>query len=672
MSGNGSQDGELTALIADAGLSMTADELADLLDGINAAPAGHRADAWLALVDRQASPAVAERLRAARAARAARPRAASVALADRVAALRADLARRGLDGFVVPRADTHQGETVPARDERLAWLTGFTGSAGVAVVLRDRAAMFVDGRYTLQVAAQVDGGIFAFKHLVDDPHADWAAEALPAGGRLGHDPRLHPVRWIERMRKAVDRVGGTLVPVDDNPVDAIWPDQPPPPLAPVVPHDIAYTGQGAADKRSAVGQSLDRDGVDAAVLSAPDSIAWLLNVRGADVPHTPLPLSFAVLRADGQVDLFIDRRKLTPGLESHLGNRVAVQPPDGFGDALDALGADGRTVLIDDATASGWIDARLRAAGAQVRSGPDPCALPKARKNEVEIAGSRAAHVRDGGAVARFLAWLARTAPGKLTEIAAADRLQALRAEDALYRGDGFDTISGAGPNGAIVHYRVTDETNRRLEPGTLYLVDSGGQYLDGTTDITRTVAVGAPTDEMRRRFTLVLKGHIALATVRFPKGTTGSQLDTLARRFLWQAGLDYDHGTGHGVGSYLGVHEGPARISKLPNTVALEPGMILSNEPGYYKADGYGIRVENLVAVRACAEIEGAERPMLDFETLSLAPIDLALVDPGLMTDDDVAWLDAYHDRVREVIAPLLDDETAAWLAEATRPVGG
>ncbi len=663
-------DAALAGLIDDAGLTMTPAELRDLLRGINAAP--ESAD-WLSLVAPDAAPPVAERLALAKAALAGVTDQHGPALPERVPALRRRLEALDLHGFVIPRADAHQGENVPAAAERLAWLTGFTGSAGLAVVLADTAALFVDGRYTLQAPAQVDGGVFDCKHLIDDPHADWLAGELPSGGRLGYDPWLHTVDWANRVRGKLEAAGATLVPVESNPVDEIWTDRPPMPLAPVVPHEEAHSGRGSEDKRAALAEEMTSAGVDAAVLSAPDAIAWLLNIRGGDVPRTPLPLSFAVLRSDGHVDLFIDRRKLAPGLERHLGNRVAVQPPDRLGPALDALGQEGRTVRTDKATAPAWIDTRLREAGATVRPDIDICALPKARKNPAEIAGSRAAHGRDGAAVARFLAWLDRVAPGGgISEITAEEKLRALRSELPLYRDDSFDTITGAGPNGAIVHYRVTEETNRMLDPGSLYLVDSGAQFLDGTTDITRTIAVGTPDDEMRRRFTLVLKGHIALATARFPKGTTGSQLDVLARQFLWGEGLDYDHGTGHGVGSYLGVHEGPARLSKMPSTVALEPGMILSNEPGYYRTGAYGIRIENLVLVRDCPDLPDAERPMLDFETLTLAPIDLALVEPSLMSAGEIAWLDSYHARVRSEIGPNLEGEAADWLEQATRPIGG
>jgi Xaa-Pro aminopeptidase len=413
--------------------------------------------------------------------------------------------------------------------------------------------------------------------------------------------------------------------------------------------------------------------VAAAVLTMPDSIAWLLNIRGGDVPHTPLPLSFAILRDDGSVDLFIDSRKLSPGVAEHLGNGVAIQPPADFGPALEALGEGGRRVLADPTSAASFVFDRLKAGGAEIVNGADPCAMPKSCKNAVEVDGARAAHRRDGVAVTRFLAWFAERAPaGGLTEIEAAEQLRAFRFENDLIRDLSFRTISGSGPNGAIVHYSVSEETNREIGSGELYLVDSGAQYLDGTTDITRTIAVGDPTPEMRDRFTRVLKGHIGIATARFPQGTTGAQLDTLARHALWQAGLDFDHGTGHGVGSYLSVHEGPQRISKAGDTVALKPGMIVSNEPGYYKSGAYGIRIENLVTVVPCDDIADSERTLLQLETMTLAPIDRALVDVSLLTDEEAAWLDAYHARVRDTIGPSLDTATQEWLDAATRPIAG
>jgi len=592
-------------------------------------------------------------------------------IAARVGTLREALSRRSLAGFIVPRADEHQGEYVPANAQRLAWLTGFTGSAGLAIVLADRAAIFVDGRYTLQVRGEVPAALFEYRHLTEQPAAEWIAATLGAGQALGYDPWLHTVGEVERYEAAAAKAGGSLVAVADNPVDAIWHDRPPSPLAPVVAHELRFAGKPAAEKRHEIAAAMIASGVDAAVLTAPDSIAWLLNIRGGDVPRTPLPLSFAILGSDASVELFVARCKLAAGLENHLGNEVAVQPPGQFGPALDRLGAAGKRVQVDPGSAAAWIFARLGAAGAPIRRAADPCQLPKARKNAVELAGTRTAHRRDGAALTRFLAWLAREAPsGRLGEIAAADRLAAIRGEGENFRDLSFDTISGAGANGAIVHYRASPQSEKRLAPGELYLLDSGAQYLDGTTDVTRTIAIGTPSEEARDRFTRVLKGHIALATCRFPAGTTGSQIDVLARHALWQAGLDFDHGTGHGVGSYLNVHEGPQRISKAPNAQALLPGMIVSNEPGYYKTGAYGIRIENLVIVTPCGDLPGAEREMLCFETLTLAPIDRALVMPALLTREEIAWLDAYHARVRETLTPLLDAETAAWLAQATRPV--
>ena len=587
----------------------------------------------------------------------------------RVAMLREELETRRLDGFVVPRSDEHQGEYVPTCAQRLAWLTGFTGSAGMAIVLRDRAALFVDGRYTLQAAAQVDPALFEIRHVTEEPAAQWLGLALGKGAVLGYDPWLHTPQEVERLQVGTERAGASLRTVEGNPVDRVWPGRPAAPLAPVVPHADRFAGESASDKRARLARGLSDAGVAAAVLTMPESIAWLLNIRGGDVPHTPLPLSFAILRDDGSVRLFIDRRKLLPGLDRHLGNEVSIEPVGHFGPALDALAVSGARVQADPATAASWVFDRLAAAGGNIHRAADPCLLPKACKNASELDGTRAAHRRDGAAVTRFLAWLAREAPkGGLREIAASDRLEAFRREGEHFRDLSFPTISGAGSNGAIVHYRATPESEKTLEPGTLYLLDSGAQYLDGTTDITRTIAIGTPDAEMRDRFTRVLKGHIALATARFPKGTTGTQLDAFARRALWEKGLDYDHGTGHGVGSYLSVHEGPQRISKAPNMQPLLPGMIVSNEPGYYKTGAWGIRIENLVVVTPADS--GGEREILGFETLTLAPIDRALVDRDLLDEGEIAWLDAYHARVRETISPLVDAETARWLAEATAPL--
>jgi len=678
-SGDYQGDESLDRLLAEAGSSLDAAGVRELLAGVLAAPEPEDPAAWMTLVVAEASQPLAAQLRALKALLAP-DGAAESAVADqgaRLADLRAELAQRGLDGFVVPHADEHQGEYLPPRAERLAWLTGFDGSAGAAVVLGDTAAIFVDGRYTLQVEAQVDGALYSFHHLIEEPPAKWVEENLPTDSKLGYDPWLHTDDQVKRLKAAVEKAGGELVPCAENPIDKVWRDQPPPPLSPVLSQRDDFAGKASAAKRQEMAEALHKAGAEAAVITQPDSIAWLLNVRGGDVSHTPLPLSFALLRDDATTDWFVDRRKLTAGLEAHLGNAVSLRQPDELGPALDELGVAGRRVLADPSTAAAWIFERLADSGAKLVRAADPCQLPKARKNAVELEGTRSAHRRDGAALTRFLAWLAAEAPrravnGGISEIEAAEKLQGFRRENEHYRDLSFDTISGAGPNGAIVHYRVTDETNRRLGAGELYLVDSGAQYLDGTTDVTRTIAVGEPTAAMRKHFTLVLKGHIALAAARFPAGTTGSQLDTLARLPLWQAGLDYDHGTGHGVGSYLGVHEGPQRVSKMPNRVGLEPGMIISNEPGYYKTGAYGIRIENLVTVVELPRIEGGERDMLGFETLTLAPIDLSLVEPSLLSAEEIAWLDAYHARVREAIGPEVDDETANWLSEATRPLGG
>jgi Xaa-Pro aminopeptidase len=669
----------MAGLLKEAGSALDPDGVAALIAGILAAPP--EADtSWHALVADPTPPALAGALEAMRAGLAQDYRDglapedfARLPRAARLLLLRDELKERRLDGFIVPRADEHQGEYVPACGQRLAWLTGFTGSAGLAIVLGQRAALFVDGRYTLQAAAQADGALFEIRHLIDEPPAQWLATALakgaPKGAIIGYDPWLHTPHEVERLRGGAARAEASLKPVA-NPIDRIWPGRPPAPLAPVVPHPTRFAGESSQKKRTRLGRALAADGVAAAVLTAPESIAWLLNIRGGDVPHTPLPLSFAILRADASVTLFIDRRKLAPGLDRHLGNAVAIEMPERLGAALEMLAASGERVQADPATAASWIFDRLEEAGAHIHRAADPCLLPKACKNPTELDGTRAAHRRDGAAVTRFLAWLAHEAPsGELREIAASDRLEALRRVGRNFRDLSFPTISGAGSNGAIVHYRASPETEKRLLPGTLFLLDSGAQYLDGTTDITRTVAIGEPSAEMRDNFTRVLKGHIALATARFPKGTTGAQLDPFARRALWQKGLDYDHGTGHGVGSYLSVHEGPQRISKAPNAQPLLPGMIVSNEPGYYKTGAYGIRIENLVVVQPC---DGdSERPMLCFETVTLAPIDRTLVVRELLDNDEIAWLDAYHARVRAVIAPLVDRATARWLETATAPIG-
>jgi Xaa-Pro aminopeptidase len=661
-----------------AGVGIAPDALDRLLAGVAASPVAEQPEAWMALLGQNLD----EELQAW-AARAVRARSADGGLsagrtksAERVAALRAELDRRALAGLVVPRADAHQLEAPPPHAQRLTWLTGFTGSAGVAVVLQDRAAIFVDGRYTLQVENEVDTHALEPRHLSDAPPSDFIAKHL-AGGTLGYDPWLHSADGVDRLQAAAERAGGRLQPVDGNPLDAVWPDQPPAPLTPVSLHDFAYAGEAAADKRARVARALADAGQAAAVLSLPDSICWLLNVRGRDVLHTPLVLSFAVLHADGRVDWYVDPRKLTSAVCDGLDDAVRLHAPELFPQALDQLAGANQPVRVDAATAPAAIAQRIEAAGGRVARDQDPCQLPKARKNATELSGTRAAHERDGAAVTRFLCWLQTRAPERaargepITEIEAAEALAAFRRADPLFRDHAFDTISGGGEHGAIVHYRVDETSNRDLRPGELYLVDSGAQYPDGTTDITRTLPVGDPSAEQRSRYTLVLKGHIAISLARFPEGTSGSQIDALARRPLWSAGLDYDHGTGHGVGSYLGVHEGPQRISKRPSTVALEPGMICSNEPGYYKTGAYGIRIENLVAVTSLEGGGPDSRPMLGFETLTLAPYCRALIDTEILTPEEIAWIDSYHARVRETLTPQLDAETARWLAGETAPLG-
>jgi len=646
--------------------------LDSLMRGVAAAPEGLAGPEWVELVDPKADAELTKALTAWRAelARTSGGLGQSPAPPERLASLRAELKARGLDGFVVPRADEHQGEYVARHSQRLAWLTGFTGSAGLAIVLADKAAIFIDGRYTLAVRGQVDVAAFVPHQVPEQSPETWIAENLAKGGKLGFDPWLQTVDGYDRFARAAQRAGGSVVPVESNPVDAVWRDRPAAPLAPVLPHPVEFAGETSEARRKRIGESVAAKGADVALLTQPDSIAWLLNVRGGDVPRTPFALGFALLHKDGHVDLYMDRRKIPDRTVAWMGNAVTLAPPNELGDALDMLGKTGKRVLIETSTAPYWTATRLQTAGATLVREADPVSLPKACKNPVELEGIRTAHRRDGAAATRFLGWLARESKsGKLREIEVSDRLQALRQETGKLRDLSFDTISGAGPNGAVVHYHATKATERTLELGSLYLVDSGGQYRDGTTDITRTVAVGTPTPEMKDRFTRVLKGHIALATARFPVGTTGSQLDTLARYSLWQVGLDYDHGTGHGVGAYLSVHEGPQRISKVPSSVALQPGMIVSNEPGFYKAGAFGIRIENLVAVKE-ANIEGADRKYLEFETLTLAPIDLNCVEVSLLTEADKAWLNAYHARVRDVVSPQVDDATRAWLVEATRPI--
>ena len=591
--------------------------------------------------------------------------------APRLAALRAELAKRGLDGFVVPHSDEYQSEYLPECNERLAWLTAFTGSAGGAVVLKDKAAVFVDGRYTLQVRQQTDTKLFEPRDLVAEGPNAWLEANAAKGAKIGFDPWVHSAASADALRASVEKAGATLVPTDGNPIDAVWQGRPAAPGDKAVPHAFNLAGESAESKRTRIAEEIKKSGADAAIVSLADSICWLLNVRGSDTPHTPFVLSYAILNSDGSVDWFVDPRKSSPELVKHLGNAVRLRAPEEFNAALDAL--KGKTVVADANWTAAAAFARLGEAGATVRRGVDPCQLPKACKNPVEIEGARKAHVRDGAALTRFLAWMAREAPnGHLTEIEASQALEGYRRKEGSLTDLSFDSISGAAPHAALPHYRVTTSSNRRINNNEIYLIDSGGQYPDGTTDVTRTMIVGTPTPEMKDRFTRVLKGHIALATMRFPEGTTGAALDAHARKFLWDVGCDYDHGTGHGVGSYLSVHEGPQNISKRPILQPLKPGMICSNEPGYYKEGEYGIRIENLIVVTDAKPVPGGdpERRFMEFETITLAPIDIDLIEPGLMTSDERDWLNAYHARVRETLSPLVDDETRAWLATATQAI--
>jgi Xaa-Pro aminopeptidase len=593
--------------------------------------------------------------------------------ADRLAALREQLKSDQLDGFVVPLTDEHMSEYVGSYAQRLAWLTGFEGSAGSAVVLPEEAAIFVDGRYTLQVRSQVDADHWSYQSVPETSIADWLKEHAPDGARIGYDPWLHSRDWVTRATEALKAKGASLVPVKRNPIDAVWADRPEASTERLIVHPDRLAGKSSAEKRHEIADWLVKQGADAAVLAALDSIAWTFNVRGKDVSRTPVALAYALVHADGTADLYVAGEKIDAEVRQHLGNGVRVHERGDFEAALTRL-KDQRVVVDPERSVAAIFDA-LDQAGATIVPARDPTVLPRAIKNPTEIAGQQAAQARDGVAIAKFLHWVEAEAPkGELDELKASDRLEALRREAAELRDLSFDTISGAGPNGAIVHYRASEATNRPLEMNSIYLVDSGGQYEDGTTDITRTVVIGEPSAEMRDRFTRVLKGHIALATAVFPKGTRGSQLDSFARRPLWDAGLDYAHGTGHGVGSFLSVHEGPQRISPMGSSQSggdepLQAGMILSNEPGYYKTGEYGIRIENLVQV-VDKVIPGAEKEMLGFETLTFAPIDRRLVARDMLAPAERDWLNAYHADVLAKIGAQLSGDDRAWLEAACAPV--
>ncbi len=596
--------------------------------------------------------------------------AAPAASGERIKALQRELRARKLKGFLVPHSDEHQDEFLSPSAERLAWLTGFTGSAGTAIVLDKAAALFVDGRYILQARAQADSTLFEVLQTPDAKASSWIAEKINKGAAVGYDPALHTIREIERLTEILGRSGIKLVPVETNPLDALWEDRPKPSAAPIVPHGLEYSGKSAKEKIGDVQDGLKQDKVDAALLTMLDSIAWLFNIRGGDIRHTPVALAYALVPANGRPTLFIDAAKVGDNVRGDLRDVVDIAEPSALADRLKALGQSRARVRLDPETAPMRFAKLLEAEGAKFVPGTDPCTHPKAIKNATEIKGTRQAHLRDGVAMARFLSWLDETGDsGRIDEVEAAIKLEACRRESGQLKDISFDSISAAGADGAVVHYRPTFANKRVLKPGLLYLIDSGGQYLDGTTDVTRTLAIGAPTAEMRRHYGIVLKAHIAIATARFPKHTRGQDLDPFARRPLWDAGLDYDHGTGHGVGSYLAVHEGPQRLSRL-GSAELEPGMILSNEPGFYLEGQYGIRLENLVLVTPPEPIKGGNREMMGFETLTLVPFDRRLIDPKQLSPWELAWLNAYHARVRREIEPVLRSDDRAWLRHATAPI--
>ncbi len=644
----------------------------EILRGILAAPNVSK-DQWLTLIAPDAKPGVVEalddlctRIRASLIDDGLDRRSTDP---ERLQLLRQELKRRDIDAFIVPKADEHQGEFVARRAERLQWLTAFTGSSGSCVVMARKAAVFVDGRYTLQVKKQVSAKLFESHHAVVTSHLTWLADQLTSGMRVGFDPWLITDTERKRLEKVCEKAGAYLVALPDNPIDSVWAGQPAAPISPMLPHPLKYSGEASAKKRKRLIQAMEEARLSAVVLSAPDAIAWLLNIRGGDVPCTPVSLAFAVVHASGGIELFTDPRKMTPGLEAHLGPEVVVMETDALSAELAHLGKRSLRIGVDTNNAPAKIPMTLRNAGAELVNTPDLTMAMKAVKNTAERDGMRNAHLRDGIALVRFLAWLERTgSKGKTTEWDVGLKIDALRRELDLHQGPSFQTIAGYGANGAIVHYRAAEKTSAIVKKGSLLLIDSGGQFLDGTTDVTRTVAIGKPSPEMRDRYTRVLKGHIALGRARFPEGTSGAQLDILARKPLWEVGLDYEHGTGHGVGSYLGVHEGPQRISKHPSTVALEPGMVVSNEPGYYKTGGYGIRIENLVMVTTMKAEKGWERKLLGFDTLTCAPYDLNLIEPKLLSAAELDWLNDYHAWVLATLGKQLDKADKAWLTGATK----
>ncbi|PTA50925.1 X-Pro aminopeptidase [Shewanella morhuae] len=591
-------------------------------------------------------------------------------IASRLGAIRSELTAANLDAFIIPRADEYLGEYVPEHNERLYWATHFTGSAGMAIVLKDRAAIFTDGRYTVQVRLQVDAALFSYESLTDTPQIEWLCDALPAGSRVGFDARLHTLAWFENAKAILDKAQIELVSIAQNPIDLHWQHRPAPSSAPITLFSNESAGKTSIQKRTEIGALVKKAGADVALIAALDSFCWLLNIRGNDIPRLPVVLGCTLLYANGDMVLYTDLAKLPEGIEAHVGKGVSFKAEATLADTLASL--QGVKLLADPNSANAWAQNIAREAGAKLIAGIDPVALPKAQKNSAELAGIRACHIRDGVAVTRFLAWLdAEVASNHLhNEATLADKLESFRLQDEHYREPSFDTISAAGANAAMCHYNHNNGTPAMMAMNSIYLVDSGAQYIDGTTDVTRTIAIGNVTDEHKKMVTLVLKGHIALDQARFPKGTSGQQLDAFARQYLWQYGFDYDHGTGHGVGHFLSVHEGPQRIGKNVNGIALLPGMVLSNEPGYYRADNFGIRLENLVVVQHCEALKGAEREMYEFDALTMIPMDKRLIDKHMLTQGEINWFNAYHQQVYDTLAPLMSGDELAWLTQATRAI--
>lgn len=591
-------------------------------------------------------------------------------IANRLAAIRSELANANLDAFIIPRADEYLGEYVPEHNERLYWATDFTGSAGMAIVLKDKAAIFTDGRYTVQVRLQVDANLFSYESLTDTPQIEWLCDTLPADSRVGFDARLHTLAWFENAKATLAKAQIELVAVEQNPIDKHWQNRPAPSSAAITLFSNESAGKTSLQKRIEIGALVKKAGADVALIAALDSFCWLLNIRGNDVPRLPVVLGCALLHANGDMQLFTDLSKLPEGIEEHVGAGVSFNSEAALADTLASL--QGVKLLADPNSANAWAQNLARDAGAKLIAGIDPVSLPKAQKNAAELAGMRASHIRDGVAVSRFLVWLdAEVAANRLhDEATLADKLESFRLEDPKYREPSFDTISAAGANAAMCHYNHNNGTPAMMTMNSIYLVDSGAQYLDGTTDVTRTIAIGEVSDEQKKMVTLVLKGHIALDQARYPKGTTGQQLDAFARQYLWQHGFDYDHGTGHGVGHFLSVHEGPQRIGKNLNAIALMPGMVLSNEPGYYRADSFGIRLENLVVVQHCEALKGAEREMYEFDALTLIPMDARLIDKSLLTQGEIDWFNAYHQKVFNTLSPLMSGSELEWLTKATQAI--